>query len=369
MSRRHFIKRLLAGLKTLALIAMAPLWGYAAASKNKEDTPLHYTPLNGRALKDIAHQKEHHGPGHYLNPLGPGRQGRFWQVLYWKLLHENRFRRHFKEEPEMPLSIDWGAIQRHNGLSITFLKHASLMINDNGRRLLIDPIFSDIYWFIRDFTPSNDSFKDMPAPHHVLITHGHYDHLDKPSLSTLDKGTHVIAPLGYDDIFQELKMNNRTALDWFQTYQDGNLEVTFLPCNHWTMRNPLVGPNRALWGSYLIRTSGGYTIYLSGDTAYFDGFDQIGAEYSIDLAVFNLGAYEPRWFMAPSHLNPVEAVQAFGELKAKKMMIVHWGTFRLGDEPVHFPPMQIKQELEEKGLSDRLVDLRHGQTLFASSEK
>ena len=364
MSRRHFIRRLLTGLKSMAIFAMAPMSAYAAVSKNSEDTTLHYTPLNGRTLRDIARQKLHHGPGHYLNPLSPERQGRFWQVLSWKLFHENRFKRYFKEEQELPLSIDWGPIRQHHGLSITFLKHAGLMINDVDHCLLIDPIFSDISWFIKDFTPSGDSFQGMPAPHHVLITHGHYDHLDKPSLATLDKATHVIAPLGYEDIFQELDMDNRTPLDWFQTYRNGKLEVTFLPCNHWTMRNPFIGPNRALWGSYLIKTPSGYTIYISGDTAYFDGFSQIGEEYAIDLAVFNLGAYEPRWFMAPSHMNPREAVQAFRELNAKKMMIVHWGTFRLGDEPVHFPPMQIKQELEREGLLDRLVDLRHGQTLF-----
>jgi L-ascorbate metabolism protein UlaG (beta-lactamase superfamily) len=130
------------------------------------------------------------------------------------------------------------------------------------------------------------------------------------------------------------------------------------------MRNPFIGPNRSLWGSYLIKTADGYTIYISGDTAYFDGFSELGEQYQIDLAVFNLGAYEPRWFMAPSHINPRETVDAFRQLKAKKLLVVHWGTFRLGDEPVHFPPMQIRKELKQEGLSDRLVDLTHGETYY-----
>jgi len=159
-------------------------------------------------------------------------------------------------------------------------------------------------------------------------------------------------------------MSNRTQLDWYNKYRDGELEITLLPCNHWTMRNPISGPNRSLWGSYLIRTASGYTIYISGDTAYFDGFAQLGKEYDIDLAVFNVGAYEPRWFMAQSHINPRETVQAFKELNARKLLVVHWGTFRLGNEPVHFPPLQVKEELEKEGLLDRLVDLKHGQTLF-----
>jgi len=124
------------------------------------------------------------------------------------------------------------------------------------------------------------------------------------------------------------------------------------------------GPNRSLWGSYLIRTAGGKTIYLSGDTGYFDGYADIGKEFDIDLAIFNLGAYEPRWFMAPSHMNPVETVQAFKELRAKKLMIVHWGSFQLGDEPVHFPPLDLKRELEKEGLLDRWVELSHGETHY-----
>ena len=95
------------------------------------------------------------------------------------------------------------------------------------------------------------------------------------------------------------------------------------------MRNPMKGPNRSLWGSYLIQTASGYTVYLSGDTAYFDGFEQLGNEFDIDLAVFNLGAYEPRWFMAPSHINPAETVQAFRAMKAKQLMIIHWEAYRV----------------------------------------
>ena len=176
-----------------------------------------------------------------------------------------------------------------------------------------------------------------------------------------------MSPLGYDDIFEDLSMRNRTPLDWFDSFNDGRLKITLLPCNHWTMRSPITGPNRSLWGSYLIRLASGYTIYISGDTAYFDGFEQLGSEYKIDLAIINVGAYEPRWFMAPSHMDPRETVQAFKELNADKLMVVHWGTFRLGNEPVHFPPMQVKEELKKEGLLDKLVDIKHGETLFLDS--
>jgi L-ascorbate metabolism protein UlaG (beta-lactamase superfamily) len=284
--------------------------------------------------------------------------------MKWKLFSPNPLKKYFDDERVTPVSLDWEAVKAHRGISVTFLKHASVVINDGGRFMIVDPVFADIFWFIKDFSPLAFDLRTIPAPQHVLITHGHYDHLDKASLATFNKGTHVVTPLGYNQIFSELEMNNRTQLDWYNRYREGGLEITLLPCNHWTMRNPITGPNRSLWGSFLVRTASGYTIYISGDTAYFDGFDQLGREYDIDLAIFNLGAYEPRWFMAQSHINPRETVQAFKALDARKLLAVHWGTFRLGNEPVHFPPMHLKEELEKEGLLDRLVDLTHGETFF-----
>ena len=338
-----------------------------AISADTEEDRLHYKPLNGRLLRDIAGAREHHGPEGFVNPVGLGRQGRFWEVMKWKLFSQNRFRKFYDGESVTPVSVDWEKVKNYQKTSITFLKHASVVINDAGRFILVDPVFSDIFWFIKDFSPLAFDPRSMPQPQHVLITHGHYDHLDTDSLAVLRKDTHVVTPLGYDRHINELEMTNCTQLDWYEKYRDGKQEITLLPCNHWTMRNPISGPNRSLWGSYLIRTSQGYTIYISGDSAYFDGFEQLGKDYDIDLAIFNVGAYEPRWFMAQSHMNPRETVRAFKELNARKLLVVHWGTFRLGNEPVHFPPIQVKEVLEEEGLFDRLVDLKHGETFYVDS--
>jgi L-ascorbate metabolism protein UlaG (beta-lactamase superfamily) len=362
MKRRAFIQKLLTGMGYALAANLLPRPLLAAINEQKEVDALHYHPLNGKSLRDLADRKIHHGQDQFINPVGIGRSGRLWQVLNWKLFHKNRFQKDFRNEQVVPVKLDWDAIRQHSGLSLTYLKHASVLIKDHNRYLLIDPVFNDIFWFIKDFSPMQT--EGMPAIDDVLITHGHYDHLDTASLASMPAGTHVISPLGYDAEFEALKMTNRTRLDWYDSVTAGGVEITLLPCNHWTMRNPLIGPNRSLWGSYLIRTAGGMTIYVSGDTAYFDGFSQIGAEFDIDLAVFNLGAYEPRWFMAPSHANPAETVRAFRELKAGKLMIVHWGTFRLGDEPVHFPPLDIRAEMQKAGLQDRLISVNHGQTLF-----
>jgi N-acyl-phosphatidylethanolamine-hydrolysing phospholipase D len=364
ISRRHFMGRLSAAFKVMLMAHLFPRMAPSLAAAQKGDARLHYRPLGGRRLRQIASQGRHHGKGVYLNPMGVPRNGRFWQVLSWKLFHANAYAEFLGDQPVAPVAIDWAPVKAHRGVSVTFIKHSTLLIKDVNRVLLIDPVFNDILWFIRDFTPLAFDLQTMPKPDHVLITHGHYDHLDEASLKELDPATHVITPLGYDSEFSAIGMNHRTQLDWYTSWSDGRLEITLLPANHWTMRNPIVGPNRSLWGGYLIKTAGGPVIYVSGDSAYFDGFEQLGDDYDIDLAIFNLGAYAPRWFMAPSHMNPTETVRAFEEIRARKLMIVHWGTFRLGDEPVHFPPRDLRHALGEQGLLSRWIDIGHGQTYF-----
>jgi L-ascorbate metabolism protein UlaG (beta-lactamase superfamily) len=338
----------------------------AAGESAGKEGPMIERAAKNLSMKEIAAQKLHHGKDLFLNPFN-GRMNRgFGRLLKWKFFSENHFRKYYDGEKVQPVNIDWAPIKKDRGMSITFLKHASIMIKDVDEYIVVDPVFSDLFWFFKDFTPFALDLDAMPSPNQVLITHGHYDHLDKTSLALLDKNTHVISPLGYDDIFSDLDMHNRATLDWFDSYRTSKQKITLLPCNHWTMRNPITGPNTSLWGSYLIKTASGFTVYVSGDTAYFDRFEEIGKDQDIDLAVFNLGAYEPRWFMAQSHINPQETVQAFKALKAKHLMVIHWGTFRLGDEPVHFPPIQIKEELKKEGLLDRFIDISHGDTLYYS---
>ena len=333
----------------------------AAAS---QPPALHYRPQNGNLLREMAQRKMHHGGRDFTSPMGIPRTKRFWQVLSWKLFYKNAYGDHLDDQPLTPVSIDWEPVAAHSGVSVTLIKHSTVLIKDKNRILLIDPVFNDIFWFIKDYAPLAFTLEEMPKPDHVLITHGHYDHLDKPSLAALAPDTHVITPLGYNDEFRSVGMTHRTQLDWFESYGDGGCEITFLPANHWTMRNPIIGPNRSLWGGYLIKTAGGPVIYISGDSAYFDGFEQFAEDFDIDLAIFNMGAYAPRWFMAPSHMDPAETVQAFREIGARKLMIAHWGTFQLGDEPVHVPPTDLEKALDREGLLSHRVPLGLGETYF-----
>jgi len=312
-------------------------------------------------LREIARRKLHHGKGVFLNPFSSAEHGNMWRVLRWKLFGNNPFKSFYKDEPTVPVKITWDPVKEEDGCAVTFIKHASVMIRDLESRLLVDPILFGLMW-LTDFSPLAFDAHLLPRPDHILITHGHYDHLDRSSLRIFPEESHIISPLGYHGVFESLGMRNRTQLDWFEAHNDGKREIILLPCNHWTMRNPFVGPNRSLWGSFLVKGASGFNIFVSGDIAYFEWFKEIGEAFSIDLAIFNLGAYEPRWFMAGSHLNPAETVRAFLDLRAKKLMVVHWGTFRLGDEPVHFPPLDVRREMERQGLQDRLVHLNHGET-------
>lgn len=364
MTRRNLIKRLLHWGKLIALAPIFSWWPLQRESRAAEDDDPSGDRLKGLSLREIARQKLHHGNPRFLNPFGEAGRKSLWEILQWKLFCENRFAEDYAREEVTPVSIEWDRVKETKGLSITFIKHSGIMIKDQDQYLLVDPIFFDLAWFIKDFTPILSDMTGMPTPDQILITHGHYDHLDTDTLRVLDRDTHVISPLGYADVLDELEMRRRTQLDWFDSFEDGKRKITLLPCNHWTMRNPLTGPNMSLWGSFLIQTASGPTLYISGDTGYFKRFDEIGEAFSIDLAIFSLGAYEPRWFMAPSHMNPRETVQAFQELRAGRLLVVHWGTFRLGDEPVYLPPLELRRELDRAGLSDRLINLRHGQTHF-----
>jgi L-ascorbate metabolism protein UlaG (beta-lactamase superfamily) len=150
-----------------------------------------------------------------------------------------------------------------------------------------------------------------------------------------------VVPLGNGDLLRSLGAEKVTELDWWQATDLGTIEVTLVPSRHWSMRYPW-DRNEALWGAFVVRSSEG-TAYHSGDTAFFDGFADIARRFGrIDWAMLPIGAYEPRWFMEPQHMAPEEAVEAARVLDARHLVAMHWGTFRLTDEPTAEPPERAR---------------------------
>ena len=186
----------------------------------------------------------------------------------------------------------------------------------------------------------------------ILISHNHYDHLDMDSITDLENST-IIVPTHLRPFIQML--DKTVELNWWQTLElDDDIKITALPAQHWSNR---IGPRRnsSSWNSYIIQTSQ-YNIFLGCDSGYFHGFKEFGKKYHIDYAVFSVGAYHPRWFMYEQHMNIDEALTAFAEMNADKFILGHWGPFKLVNEPVGCPAVELIRKVEEYHLdADKYV--------------
>ena len=238
---------------------------------------------------------------------------------------------------------------------LTWIGHASFLLTLGGKRVLIDPVFSKRLGPVSRLTPPGIEIDALPPIDLVLVTHNHRDHLDPWSLERLSRASpapQFVVPLGNGELLKSLGAEKTTELDWWQSTELGGLEVTLVPARHWSMRFPW-DRNDMLWGGFVIRGSEG-TVYHSGDTAFFDGFAEIGKRLGpIDWAMLPIGAYEPRWFMEPQHMGPEEAVEAARLLGARRLVAMHWGTFKLTDEPIGEPPVRARAAFEKAGDRER----------------
>jgi L-ascorbate metabolism protein UlaG (beta-lactamase superfamily) len=166
------------------------------------------------------------------------------------------------------------------------------------------------------------------------------DHLDLPSLGAV--GGPIIAGLGLAPFFAKSGLAC-SELEWWGETRVGQVTIRFVPSQHWSRRG-LNDENATLWGGFVIEGSSA-RLYHSGDTAYFDGFAEIGRRSgTLDAALLPIGAYEPAWFMSKRHMNPEEAVRAFSELGARHFVAMHFGTFKLTDEPLDEPTKRLESE-------------------------
>jgi L-ascorbate metabolism protein UlaG (beta-lactamase superfamily) len=184
-----------------------------------------------------------------------------------------------------------------------------------------------------------------------LVSHDHWDHMDVPTLRAV--GAVVLGGLGTDAPIAREKLQH-VPLRWWQTVKIRDVAITFVPAQHFSGRG-LGGRDKTLWGGFVIQGTSA-TLYHAGDTGYFSGFKEIGRRFpGIDVAMIPVGAYDPRWFMQPVHVDPEEALQAFEDLGARTFVAMHWGTFKQADEPLDEPPSRIEAERIRRGLAAERV--------------
>jgi L-ascorbate metabolism protein UlaG (beta-lactamase superfamily) len=222
------------------------------------------------------------------------------------------------------------------GDALAWLGHASFLLRLGGRTVAVDPVLSPrILGAGQRLTPPG--LARLPPLDLLLISHNHYDHLDAPTVRTLDRDTPVVAPGGLGRWFRSRGFTVVTELDWWESVRVGALEVTFVPAHHWSRRG-VFDHCATLWGGWALTGPGGVRVYHAGDSAYGPFFAEIGSRYpGIDAAMLPVGTYAPRWFMRNMHMDPEEAVRATCDLGARVLVPMHWGTFQLSREPALEP--------------------------------
>ncbi|MDW4905788.1 MBL fold metallo-hydrolase [Streptomyces sp. ADMS] len=253
-----------------------------------------------------------------------------------------------------------------NGIGLTWAGHASWVVRVGGLTVLTDPVWSRKIFGTPDrVTPVGVPWEELPPIDAVLISHNHYDHLDAPTLARLPRDTPLFVPAGVARWARARRFTHVTELDWWEAGElkgeAGPVRFDFVPSHHWSRRG-LNDTCRSLWGGWMITAQDGKRVYFAGDTGYGHWFEEIGRRYpGIDAALLPIGAYEPRWMLAPVHTSPEEAVQACADLKARIMVPMHWATFLLSAEAPLEPLHRVRAAWAAAGHSDdELWDLPIG---------
>lgn len=288
--------------------------------------------------------------GRFTNPGGDSSHGSFGVRFPFFL---RRFGGFFRGRPGVPIRIDNDGVflrenAKHSVATVTWVGHATLLVQMDHMTFLTDPIWSKrpspiSFLGPRRFVPPGIALEDLPPVDFVIVSHNHYDHLDLPTLAALaarDPKTRFLVPLGNAELLRQAGVERVEEFDWGEKTRLGDLTIHCLPSRHWSKRG--VGDDRkALWSSWAIRGPE-RNFFFSGDTGYFDGFSRIGEALGpFDLAAVPIGAYEPSKMMRDSHMNPEEALRAALDLAAEKAIAIHFGTFDLSDEPLDEPPRRF----------------------------
>ena len=318
-------------------------------------------------------QPSHHGPRGFRNPHLPDR-GRTGDFFRWRLGLGP------EEKPAWPpgevpsyrprvVSPDLARLKNPDprSLQVTWIGHATFLIQAGGLNILTDPMFSEraspvSFAGPKRLLPPGVPFQELPHLDAVVISHNHYDHLDTATVQRLGPGPRFFVPLGLGAWFQDLGLKNVQEMDWWQSAALGPVRFVSVPAQHFSQRTPF-NHNQSLWCGWVLQTPGG-SVFFAGDTGYSPDFREIGARLGPPrLSLIPIGGYQPRWFMRTMHLNPPEAVRVHRDLGSRQSIGMHWGTFRLTDEPLGEPPLYLEKALRDAGLPcEEFITLGLGET-------
>ena len=250
--------------------------------------------------------------------------------------------------------------------SATWIGHATVLVQSGGLNILTDPIFSEraspvTFFGPRRAQPPGIALAELPPIDVVLVSHNHYDHLDRWSAVQLDQRsegrTLFLVPLGLKAFLARQGVRNVVELDWWEAHRHEGVEFRLVPVQHWSARG-LHDRMDSLWGGWAVFAPD-LRWYFSGDAGFSRHFAETRERLApqardgalFDLALLAIGAYEPRWFMREQHMNPAEAVQAHKALDARRSLGIHWGTFVLTDEALDQPPLDLAAARQAQGVA------------------
>jgi L-ascorbate metabolism protein UlaG (beta-lactamase superfamily) len=291
--------------------------------------------------------------GRFFAPWMPMPDKSFLDVAWWKLTSSTSYTD--EEQAFLPAVLPDTAerLARTRGDFILWIGHNTFLVRVNDTYWLTDPMFSKRALVPARVTPPALTVEELTrlVPEMtILITHNHYDHLDRSSMKQLPEDARVFVPLGLKRPVEGMNKTDVQEMDWWEEQDLGNgFRLICLPVQHWSQRITQ-GRNRTLWASWLLITPE-VTLYFGGDTGYFKGFKEFGRRFpGIDYAFMATTAYHPRWFMAYNHMNIPEAIQGFEQLGAKYFIPTQWGTFHLGDEPAGYPGLDLTRYIQANQL-------------------
>ncbi len=243
-------------------------------------------------------------------------------------------------------------------IGITWVGHASFFVQMAGLNILIDPNWSLWLKGVKRLRKPGLGLHALPMIDLVLVTHAHFDHLDRRTLKAVAANQPIVVPFGVGNLVHDLGFERVHELDYWGACQfgDGAMSVTLTPCHHWGAR--MLHDQHRGFGGFVL-SAGERSVFHCGDTAYFEGFGEIGRRCPVEIALLPIGAYD-----TPSkrdvHMNPEEAIRAFGELGARTLVPMHYGTFRLSYEPLDEPPQRLLARARELGIEPQVRLMEEG---------